>query len=259
MLKPPQGLIRLGAICIAAWAMLVGSVHAEGPALLLEGIRKLQNDVDRWAFIQTQVTRDRSGEIKDHRIIRVDPSLKFEVRRVLISIDGREPTEKERRKFQKKRENDRLKRERKRWEGGTINDKINLREAAILTETDRSVVFEIPLVKNKEQRYPPEKFQLLITVNRGHEEIEEVNVRLREPLRSVLVARLDQGEMNARFTRVDPSYTAALTRLHAEGSGTVLFVRFGVSHDEERTDLRRVTPWDERFSVEFGNLEFLGF
>jgi hypothetical protein len=238
---------------------LAGPVRAEGPALLLEGIRKLQHDVDRWAFNQTQVTRDRNGKIKDLRIIRVDPSLKFEVRRILISVDGREPTDKERRKFQKKRENDRLKRERERWQGGTIHDKINLGEASILTETDRSAVFEVPLVKNKEQRFPPEKFQLLITVNREREEIEEVHVRLREHLRAALVARLDEGELIARFSRVDPRHTAALTRLHAEGSGTILFVRFGVSHDEERTDFRRVTPWDERFSVEFGNLEFLGF
>lgn len=244
---------------LAMMFLLIGLAHGAGPPLLLEGIRKLQIDVDRWAFIQTQVTRDRGGEIKDQRIIRVDPSLKFEVRRVLISIDGREPTDKERKKFQKKRENDRIKRQRERWKGGTINDKINLAEAVVLSETDRTVVFEVPLVKNEEQQFRPENFQLLITVSRDAEEVEEVRVRLRQYLRRALVARLDSGEMQARFTKVDPVYTAPLTRIHAAGAGTILFIRFGVIHDEERTDFRRVTPWDERFSVEFGDLEFLGF
>lgn len=258
-LKSPSGPVGCRIAFLSLMFLLIGSLHGAGPPLLLEGIRKLQIDVDRWAFIQTQVTRDRSGEIKDQRIIRVDPSLKFEVRRVLISVDGREPTDKERRKFQKKRENDRLKKQRERWKGGTINDKINLSEATILSETERTVVFEVPLVRNEEQPYPPENFQLLITVNREAEEIEEVRVRLREHLRRALVARLDSGEMHARFTKVDPLYTAPLTRIHAEGAGTILFIRFGVSHDEERTDFKRVTPWDERFSVEFGDLEFLGF
>lgn len=257
--KSLTGSFALRIAFLAGFVLLTPPVQGAGPPLLLEGIRKLQIDVDRWAFIQTQVTRDRSGAIKDQRIIRVDPSLKFEVRRVLISVDGREPTDKERRKFQKDRENDRLKQERERWKGGTINDKINLGEAVVLNESDQTVVFEVPLVKNEEQRYPPERFQLLITVDREKEEIEEVSVRLREPLRAALVARLNRGEMTARFSVADPVYTAPLTRIHAEGAGTVLFVRFGASHDEERTDFRRVTPWDERFSVEFGNLEFLGF
>lgn len=258
-LKTPLGSRGLRIAFLAMMFLLIGPVLGAGPPLLLEGIRKLQIDVDRWAFIQTQVTRNRSGEIKDQRIIRVDPSLKFEVRRILISVDGREPTDKERKKFQKKRENDRLKRQRERWKGGTINDKINLDEATVLSETNRTVVFEVPLVKNEEQQFPPENFQLLITVNRKAEEIEEVSVHLRQHLRKALVARLDSGEMQARFTKVDSVYTAPLTRIHAEGAGTILFIRFGVTHDEERTDFRRVTPWDERFSVEFGDLEFLGF
>jgi len=255
----PTGPVCLGLILVLGVLVLTGQVSADAPPLLQEGIRKLQSETDRWAFSQTQVTRDRSGQIKKQRIIRVDPSLKFEVRRVLISVDGRDPTNKERRKYQKEREKDRLRRQREGWQGKTIHDRINLKEARILSETDRSVVFQVPLVKNKEQRFPPEKFQLLFTINREQEEIEQVSVSLRESIRSALVARLDRGELVARFSKVEPAHIAPLTHLRAEGSGTVLFYRFGVTHEERRTDFRRVTPWDERFSVEFGELEFLGF
>lgn len=264
--RPSQTVRTLIAILVFAGIVLGLSLaeSADGrvggkPDLLMTALRKLQAESERWAFTQIQVMRDAGGRITGERVVRVDPSRRFEQRRLLISVDGRDPTAEERRTFQKEREKDRLRREREAWQGRTLEDKMDLQAAATAKETDGVVVFRVPLVSSRENPYPADKFQLLITVDSQKQEITEVSVRLREHIRAALVARIDRGELTARFRSVDPVYPAPLTHLQVGGSGTILFVRVGVSRDERRIDFERVTPWDERFSVEFGELEFLGF
>ena len=236
-----------------------GGLAAAGPDLLVTGIRKVQDEASRWAYTQMQVMRDVHGKVIEERIIRVDPSQAFDQRQHLVSIDGREPTDRERAKFQKEREKERLHREREAWKGAKLEDRIRLEEAVVFSQTGNSIVYEVPLISDDDNPYPAEKFQLWITLDSEKAEIMEVSVRLREHIRAALVARIDRGELIARFKPVDPAYAAPVTELQVAGAGTILFFRVGVSRDERRTDFKRVTPWDERFSVEFGDLEFLGF
>ncbi|MEZ5274846.1 MAG: hypothetical protein R3F07_00535 [Opitutaceae bacterium] len=261
--QPVQPLKRSGflkrLVLLAGLTGVPGGLIAAGPELLVTGIRKAQDEANRWAYTQIQVMKDIHGEIIEERIIRVDPSQAFDQRQRLISIDGREPTEKERGKFQKEREKDRLRREREAWKGSKLEDRIRLDEAVVLSRKGKSIVYEVPLVSNDDNPYPAGKFQLWITMDSEREEIREVSLRLREHIRAALVARIDRGELSARFNPVDPTYPAPVTELQVAGAGTILFFRVGVSRDERRTEFKRVTPWDERFSVEFGELEFLGF
>ena len=104
-----------------------------------------------------------------------------------ISINGREPTEREKAQY------------RRRGEKGadsesqfgyvrhpdarnrrTLGELIELDRASIASESPTHLVFEVPLLKQGNERFPPEKFQVLARIRKEGARLESIAVKLRE-------------------------------------------------------------------------------
>jgi len=228
------------------------AARAEPPALLAEAVRKSSVDAQRWAYTQTVISRDRQGGVEEEIVVRYDPSQPYDVQWTPIKIDGKDPTE---RQIEKKRKEHakRLKERR------TLGELLNLEQAVVIEETATTTTYEVPLLKNDNQRLPPDKFRVTARVNKERQAFENVAVRLREAMRMALIVKLKSGEADLDFTTIDPQYAPQITGLHADGEGSILFVRVGGNYTSTRGDFKRVKPYSERFSVKLQPMQFLDY
>lgn len=222
------------------------------PPLLAEAIRKSALDGERWAYTQTVVNKDRTGKVKGETVERYDPSQPYEGQWTPLQLDGKTPTE---RQIKRLREEHAKRRKNRR----SLGELLDLAKATVEEETAITVTYEVPLIKNGNQRLPPDKFRVTARVNKERQAIESVTVRLREPMRVGLILKLKSGEADLDFTSVDPQYVPPITALHADGEGSIFFVKVGGNYAATRTDFKRVTPYSERFKVKLGELKFLDY
>ena len=89
--------------------------------------------------------------------------------------------------------------------------------------------------------------------------LENVDVRLREPFRMKVVAKVKAGEGTLDFKVVDPKHAPTLVSIRGDATVSVLFVNLGGEFELERTDHRRVKPYAEQFGVQIGELKALDF
>ena len=54
-----------------------------------------------------------------------------------------------------------------------------------------------------------------------------------------LIVKLKSGEADLDFTTIDPRYAPQITGLHADGEGSILFVRVGGNYTSTRGDFKR--------------------
>jgi hypothetical protein len=232
--------------------LVAATTRAEPPALLAEAVRQSSVDAQRWAYTQTVVSRDRKGQVEEEIVVRYDPSLPYDYQWTPIKIDGKDPTD---RQIEKKRkEHDKRLKERR-----ALGELLDLEKATVVEETAATVTYEVPLLKSDNQRLPPEKFRVTARVNKERQAFENVSVRLREAMRMALIVKLKSGEADLDFTSVDPQYAPQITGLHADGEGSILFVKVGGNYSATRTDFKRVKPYSERFSVKLPPMKFLDY
>jgi hypothetical protein len=232
--------------------LAAAAARAEAPALLAEAVRKSALDAERWAYTQTVINRDRDGRVKEEVVVRYDPSQPTEVQWTPLKIDGQAPTERQLRKYRQDHE-DRRKNRR------PLGELLDLPKATLVAETATTVTYEVPLIKNDNQRLPPEKFRVTARVNKDRQALENVAVRLREPMHIALIIKLESGEADMDFATIDPQYAPPITALSADGEGSVFFVKVGGNYSATRTDFKRVKPYGERFSVKLLPMKFLDY
>ena len=225
---------------------------AASPDLLQAAVDNYGKDVERWAYTQTIVSKDRKGKVEEELVVRNDPSQPYEVQWTILKIDGKEPTERQTEKYRK--EHDKRRKSRR-----SLGELLDLEKATVVEETPEAVTYEIPLIKNDNQRLPPEKFRVTARVNKTRRTFENVGVRLREAMRMALVLKLKSGEADLNFEIVDPQFASPITSLRADGEGSILFVKVGGNYTATRTDFKRVKPYSERFTVKLAPLQFLDF
>ena len=228
------------------------SVPSQTPPLLAEAIRKSSLDSEQWAYTQTTVNKDRAGQAKEELVVRFDPSLPFAEQWTPLKINGLEPTA---RQIKQRR----AEHEKRRQTRRALGELLNLTQATIAAETATTITYEVPLIKDDNQRLPPEKFRVTVEVNKAQQALTHVGVRLRAALRMMLVFKLKSGEADLDFATVDPAFVPPITALRAEGEGSVLFVKVGGNYTATRTDFKRVTPYRERFKVKLGEMKFLDY
>jgi hypothetical protein len=226
--------------------------RAASPALLQAAVDNYGKDVERWAYTQTIVSKDRKGKVEEELVVRNDPSQPYEVQWTILKIDGKDPTEHQVEKYRK--EHDKRRKGRR-----SLGELLDLERAVVADETPAAITYEIPLIKNDNQRMPPEKFRVTARVNKERRTLENVGVRLREALRMALVLKLKSGEADLNFDVVDPQFSPPITSLRADGEGSILFVKVGGNYSATRTDFKRVKPYSERFTVKLAPLQFLDF
>jgi hypothetical protein len=65
--------------------------------------------------------------------------------------------------------------------------------------------------------------------------------------------------MRATFTTVDPAFPSVITHIDGAIGASVLLIPVNANVTCERTEVRRVKAYDERFSVRLAPLETFGF
>lgn len=221
---------------------------AGAPAPLAAALRGFAAERDRWAYTERLVRTNRKGAVEESRMLRFDPSLPPEERWTLLEQDGQPPSERAARKF--RREMKDVKRIR-------LGEYLQVDRAMMVREAAGEQVYEVPLRKENNDRLPPDKFQVLVSLRGGR--LAAVDVVLREPMRMAVVAKVRSGGAGLRLESVSPEHGPVVRSVYGKGEATVLLVRVGGAFTAERSDFKRVTPYDERFQVKLGKLDFLDF
>jgi hypothetical protein len=258
--------LAIGGMLLAlplGWVM-----KAEVPPLLNDALVKVSQDLNHWAYTETDVQKDEKGRTKKETKVRFDPSKPYAEQYTPLLIDGKEPTDREIKEYRRK--GDRLGTEADREERGLpaasssrkkqkVSDLVDLNQAVVLEENETTVLYEAPLRKDNNERFPPEKFQLLARVNKASRALENVSVRLRGPLRAKLVVSVKSGDASVNFTSVDPKFAPVMCSIQGEAAISIMFVNVGGSYDLKRTDFQRVKPYGDRFGVQIGPAKALDF
>lgn len=278
-LYPSLPLVLLWAVSLAGSGPILATPAVSEPgasgaraatqeelALLHDVLHRAAEHYRRWAFTEHRVIRDSKGRVKSETLLRHDPSKPYPEQWEPLKIDGREPTDRERARY------------RRRGERGAESDSqfgsvahpdarnrrslgelIELNRSSIASETPTHLVFEVPLIKQGNERFPPEKFLVLTRIRKQDAVLENIAVRLRESFRSRLVVKVKSGEGTMDFASVDPKYPPALVSIAGDAVASVLFINVGGSMELKRTDLRHVKLFDERFDVQIGTLKAIDF
>jgi hypothetical protein len=221
------------------------------PEPLAGALRAFGVERERWAYTERFSSTDRHGDSRSTRLLRFDPSRAPEERWTLLEEDGRPPTERAQRKF--RREMAKVRRIR-------LSEYLQLDRAVVRHETAAEMIYEVPLRAENNDRLPPDKFEVRITLQRaGDWHLAAVDVTLREPMRMALVAKVRQAGAGIRLERVSPEHGPVVRSLRGAGEGTVVFVKVGGAFMADRSDFKRVTPYDERFGVKLAPLQLLDF
>jgi hypothetical protein len=248
-------------------ASAVSSARIASPseiALLNQALHKTAADFHRWAYTEHRVMRDAKGRVKSDILLRYDPSKPYAEQWTPITIDGKDPSDREKARYRKRGEKsaadastENAARDNRRRP--SLGELIDLTKSRISSETTTHFVFEVPLIKNGNERFPPEKFLVLARVRKDGAQLENVAVRLRESFRSKMIVKVKSGEGSLDFSMIDPKHPATLTAIEGGAEASVLFVSIGGSMQLKRTELKHVKPFDERFDVQIGTLRAIDF
>ena len=239
---------------------------AEEITLLNDLLHKTADDYYRWAYTEHRVVRDEKGKLKSEVLLRYDPSKPYAEQWTPLKIDGREPTDRDRAKYRARGEKGAppaglsagvVKPDASRRP--TLGESIDVTKSSIASETPTHLIFEVPLRKNGNERFPPEKFLVLVRVKKEGNLLENIGVQLRDSFRAKLVVKVKSGEGSLDFLRVDPKYPPALVAIEGDAVVSILFVSVGGSMELKRTELKHVKPFDEKFDVQIGTLKAIDF
>jgi hypothetical protein len=222
------------------------------PAPLASAFRLFARDANRWAYTQHSKQYDGKGRVKEERVVRYDPSQHYDVQWTLLLKDGEPATEGEVKRHRRQM----AKRSKERR---TLGELLRIKEATLVQETEQDLIYEVPLQFEEGFRFSPDKFQVFVTVGREGPTLRALEVKLRSSLRVAGVVKVKSGEAEILFGRVLPPHGPAITRMEVEGSGSVLFVPMSSRAEATRTDFKRVTPYDDRFTVKPGPLKMIDF
>ena len=229
-------------------------------ALLNDSLEKTARDLMRWACTQTMIRKDEKGRTNSEAVVRYDPSKPYPEQWTPLKIDGRPPSERDFRKYRRWGERAQQRAEfPEKSTRPTLGEAMNVSGARVAAEGEGHLTFEIPLRKDRNERFPPEKFKLLARLNRQTGALENIDVHLRASFRTRLVVKVKSGEGSLNFAVVDPKHPPTLTDLRGDASASVFFFDIGGEYELTRTDFKFVRPYYDRFEVQIGPLKAIDF
>lgn len=242
--------------------------------LMMDALTKTASELPRWAYTETRIIRDEKGREKTNTVVRFDPSKPYAEQWTPLSINGKPPSARELQRYRRQGEraeqaDDKAERQplpegevavdRGRGRRVTLGEVLQTHAAKVVSANSTHIVYEIPLRKDRNERFPPEKFEVLARVVRETRTLENVAVRLRESFRTNLVVKVKAGAGSLDFTTVDPARAPTLTQIRGDASASVFFVSVGGDLELTRTDFKAVKPYRERFEVQIGDIKALDF
>lgn len=262
-------LRQLPALLLLCCALVVSARAEEAlpraPAeaeltLLRESLEKTARDLLRWACTQTMIQRDEKGRVKTQAVVRYDPSKPYPEQWTPISVDGNPPAPKDLRKY--RRWGERAQRRAENPESDTrptLGEAMNVAAARVVAVDAATLTFNVPLRKDRNERFPPEKFEVLVRLRRETGALENIAVQLRAAFRTRLVVKVKSGEGTLNFASVDPTHPPTLVDLRGDASASIFFVSVGGEYELTRTDFKYVRPYHERFEVQIGPMRAIDF
>lgn len=278
------GMTGLWAATAEPLAAVEPAVSAmERPALLNDAFNALLEHQGRWAYTETN-TGVIDGKPLGESSFRVDPSAPYPEQNKPLKIAGKIPTEKQLKRAAERAERaakQRLEQQEKLpteplsedtpkvhradevhlWVSGQkVTPEID--RAKCVKEDETSVTYEVLMHPDGkgDANAILDKFELTARVNKITHQFERATIRQRASLRVKLIARVSEALLEFEFSTPDPRYPPVLTKATADGRVKVFFGKDHVIHNEMvRTELRHVTPYDERFGVKIGPVRTLEF
>lgn len=218
-------------------------------ALLDTAIARFSAEAGRWAY--TQTSRD-SGD-KGETVLRFDPSRPDDEQWTPVKLEGKaidDPDEIARWRQKRAKQN----RERR-----TLGELLNADGARVFADEPAALVFELPLRRDDNYRFPPEKFQVLLRVDKTSRSLGRIAVKARESFRVIGIAKVTAAELAVEFGAVAADYPPLPVRMSGGGTARIFFVPVNGSFELTRSEFQRVKPYTDRFSVKVGDLKALDF
>ena len=232
------------------------SLSAETPLLLSQAVDKLIADDEHWAY--TRVTRPltRDGKPSDSVTIeQFDPSLPYGHQWTLVKLNGHAPSRAEVQSW----EASKARMTKARGER-TLGDILDLDHARVQSESPSSVAYVVPILREASRRFPADKFQVMMTVDKARSVLTSFSVQQREKFRVAGVASVDSVQVDGRLASVDGRFAPVLVWARGNGRGRILgFIPVSMGREFSYADFRRVKPYRERFGVQIGDIKALHF
>ena len=222
----------------------------------------------RWAYTETHSGSDLDGKPKGETIFRVDPSLPYKEQFIPVKLGGKTPSEKQLKQWALRGESGAKRRQEHEVDEKSAvyrhedihlwinNQKVTpeLERAVVVAEDENSVTYEVPMRKEGGADGALfDKFQLTARVSKQQHQFERVTIRQRSPMRVKLIAKLSEGLIEIEFGSPDTRFPALPIKT---SSRMTINLFFGKAHTVRdlgvNTDLKHVTPYDERFGVKLG-------
>ena len=197
-----SALILLGASAGLRAGEAPRPASADEAALLREAIKHNHQDTEHWAYTETTQIVASKGSPQGATVVRFDPSKPYAEQFTPLKVDGQPPTERQLRKYRERGEKrgEKLARDAAaasdrpagappalNFNGSKAN--LDLDHSRVTEDGPERISFEIPLV-GRRQDIPMNKFELRMQVQKKSRQVETVTLRLREPFRVKLIAKL---------------------------------------------------------------------
>jgi hypothetical protein len=278
---PPLLRALTSIFCIGFAAPLAlgseGSTPTGAPTLLIRAVEQYLENQGHWAYTESQNIVGLNGKSRGLTVLRVDPSENYAQQIKPLTIDGEPPTWAQLRHYRSKSEWLAKRRDRENQkEAGESNEAAlenrvrlelgeqiavpELESAAVVAEDERSVTYSVPFLTEEGKRSPLlDRFQVTVRINKLRGDLEHFAVRQQQPVRVMALAKVSEFEEDADFTSDDPRYPSVMTHDIMRATVSVLFFKRVVTANLDRTDLRHVANYDERFGVKLGPMRTLKF
>ena len=230
-------------------------------AFLNDSLYKVAEGLSRWAYTEHRIMRDGKGKVKSEQIVRFDPSKPYLEQWTPVHFGGKPPSEREIARYRRKGEDsdpEKVSTSSRRSQP-SLGEVLDVGRSFMFSETETHWVFEIPLLKFGNERFPPEKFQVQARLKKDGAVLENLSVLLRESFRAKLVVKVKSGDASLDFAQIDPQHPPTLVSISGDADWSILFIGGGAAIDLKRTELRRVKPYGERFEVKIGTLKAIDF
>ena len=265
---------KMVGLLFAASLVLTAAPASARPPLLDAAFNSFLEHQGRWAYTETHSGVSADGTPTAETIIRVDPSQPYSQQRVPIKLSGKTPSEKQLKEWAERSEQES---KRRQSEGpsaplGSLGaEEFHLQifgnlvvpeldRATVLAEDDIAVTYDVPMHKVGDTVSKPfDVFQLTARVNKEQRQFERVTIRQRVMVR-VGGGKNSDGLTEIEFASPDPRYPAVPVKSTSRSTNKPLFGKANTrGNNAVRTDLKHVTPYDERFGVKIGPMRTIQF
>ncbi len=224
---------------LTLWSVISGALVAAPPPLLEKAVNLWAEGRQDLAF--TQHTRSLNDDQSVHyeRVERYDPSLPDAQRWRLLEVNGRPPTQAERRDIEDKRN-----RKPRKSAGNPPATYLDLENARKISETDRLAHFEVGLKREAARLVALDKLVLKVAVDKTNGTIEHISAALREPMRVAFgLAKVIDVDLDVQFEEPAEGPPPA-TEVTSESTARVRLTKFGSPQEFTWSDFKEVPVYE---------------